>query len=173
MFPRCLPFFVALALALGGCGPSRPESAADAAAPKAARWEPTEPNPPLPTIGLRVGSHPVTAELAMDRREQATGLMFRDRMEPDHGMLFVFPYPRPVAFYMKNTRIPLTAAYLDGEGTIRELHDLEPLDERPVPSTSTDIRFVLEMNRGWFAAKGLAPGVRVTAGGQPLGERFP
>ena len=111
--------------------------------------------------------------MALDPREQATGLMFRDSLGADAGMLFVFPVARPVAFYMKNTRLPLTAAYADSNGIIRELHDLEPFVERPVESRNHDIRFVLEMNRGWFAAKGIAPGVRITAGGRPLAEIFP
>jgi len=158
------------ALVSGGCNP---QAGAPKTAESAAGWEPREAQPRLRTIPLRVGPHAVEAEVALGPREQATGLMFRESLEPEQGMLFVFPFERPVAFFMKNTRVPLTVAYLGPDGVIRELHDLEPLVERPVNSASDEIRFVLEMNRGWFAAKGVGPGVRITTAGQSLGEVFP
>jgi len=168
LVPLCV-----LALGLAACSPPPPSAPAEPPASPQLGWEPTEPLPPLRTVRLRVGSHEVEAEVAIGPREQATGLMFRKSMEPERGMLFVFEQRRRAAFYMKNTTIPLSVAYLDTDGIVRELHDLEPLDERPVASATSDIRFVLEMNRGWFAAKGLGPGVRVTSGGRALAQLFP
>jgi uncharacterized membrane protein (UPF0127 family) len=170
---RMLMFVLLLAAALAGCRETGPAAPGEAARPATHHWEPTAAQPKLRTLPLRVGSHAVEAEIALEPKEQATGLMFRDSMEPDAGMLFVFLIARPVAFFMKNTHIPLTVAYIGPDGIIRELHDLVPHEERPVNSVSGEVRFVLEMNRGWFAAKGIGPGVRITAGGQGLDEVFP
>ena len=65
-------------------------------------------------------------------------------------MLFIFPRPQQVAFYMRNTLIPLSAAYISSEGNILEIHDLQPKDEKPVPAKSDEVQFVLEVKQGWF-----------------------
>ena len=99
---------------------------------------------------LWLGPKEVTAELALSLVEIQTGMMFRKEMGENEGMLFVFPRPHRTAFYMKNTYVPLTCAYIDAEGAIAELHDLEPLNQTPVEARTDNVQYVLEMKRGWF-----------------------
>lgn len=129
-------------------------AAAGAFAQKAAQ-------PPLPSSELILGSKTVVAEIADEEHERAAGLMFRESLAADHGMLFVMPSPGSVAFWMKNTTIPLTIAYMDRNGTILELHDLKPLEETPVPSRFRQIAYALEMPQGWFHRNNIWPGERV------------
>jgi hypothetical protein len=119
------------------------------------------PQPELPTTELRVAGKKILAEVADEEHERATGLMFRESLAPDSGMLFVMPGPGPAGFWMKNTKVPLTIAYLDTQGTIMELHDLEPLNETPVPSRFRQIAYALEMPRGWFTKNNVWPGERI------------
>ena len=114
-------------------------------------WPPTKAQPKLQTTKLFIGKEEVTAELALTPIQVMTGMMFRTNMLENEGMLFVFRDAQPRSFYMKNTKVPLTVAYIDPEGTILELHDLKPLEEAPVFSKSDEIQFVLEMNQGWFS----------------------
>jgi uncharacterized protein len=110
---------------------------------------------------LTVDGHRITVEVARRPDEQRRGLMFRDSLPPDHGMLFVFPIEEVQAFWMRNTKLPLSIAYADASGKIVRVADLEPLDERPVTSIAP-ARYALEMNRGWFAAHDVVPGDRIT-----------
>jgi len=143
---------LASALAFAGCGNGTP---------------PAVPGAQLPVDWLTVDGHRITVELARRPDEQSRGLMFRQSLSPDHGMLFVFPRDDVQAFWMRNTTIPLSIAYADGHGKIVRIADLEPLDERPVTSIAP-ARYALEMNRGWFAAHGVATGDRIT--GDPVRE---
>src|SRR5688572_4967744 len=106
--------------------------------------------PKLQTMKLWLGPKEVVAESALTRVQIETGMMFRKEMGQDEGMLFVFSQPHRTSFYMKNTYIPLSCAYVDSEGAIAEIHDLQPKNETPVPAKSDNIQYVLEMNRGWF-----------------------
>lgn len=106
--------------------------------------------PKLQTIKLWVVAQELVAELALNDRQRMTGMMFRTHMAENEAMLFVFPVPHRTAFYMKNTTVPLSAAYIDSDGTILEIHDLKPLEEKPVKAASDRIQFVLEVNQGWF-----------------------
>jgi uncharacterized membrane protein (UPF0127 family) len=115
----------------------------------------------LPAITLRMGKKAVTAEVADEPQERATGLMFREDLAPDSGMLFVMPAPEPAAFWMKNTKLPLSVAYVSQSGIILEIHDLRPFDETPVPSAFSRIAYALEMEQGWFAKNGILPGDRI------------
>jgi uncharacterized protein len=119
------------------------------------------PQPELPTTELRVGGKKILAEVADDPEERATGLMFRETLGENSGMLFVMPRPGPAGFWMKNTLLPLTIAYIDLRGTILELYDLEPLNETPVPSRFPNIAYALEMPRGWFTKNNIWPGERI------------
>ena len=122
----------------------------------------------LPSVVLQVGGQNVEVELALRPEEQAKGLMYREKLGEMRGMLFSFPQDRILHFYMKNTLIPLTIAYLDKDGVIRELHDMQALDEQTVAS-EWPLRFALEMNQGWFARHGVRIGERVTLqDGSPL-----
>ena len=100
-------------------------------------------------------------QLALSQAELIRGLMYRDSLQPDHGMLFVFNQPGPRAFWMRNTRIPLDLAYLDANGTVLEIHKLYPYNETTVPSRSQAVQFVIEMNRGWFKTNDLGVGAQL------------
>lgn len=124
---------------------------------------PTNAQPKLPVMKLQVGNQVVAAELARKPAELGAGMMFRKEMAEDEGMIFALPYPQRASFYMRNTTVPLTIAYIDPAGRILELHDLKPLDETPVYSRTENILFALEMNQGWFSRHGVLPGVTVVS----------
>jgi len=115
----------------------------------------------LHSVTLNVAGKAVTAEVADEPDERRSGLMFRDSLAADSGMLFVMPRPERAAFWMKNTTLPLSVAYISPGGVIVEIHDLEPLDEKPVPSSFPNIAYALEMKQGWFAENGILAGDRI------------
>ena len=119
------------------------------------------PQPTLPAIELRIGTKKITAEVADETHERSAGLMFRKSLASDSGMLFVMDRIAPVGFWMKNTEVPLTIAYIDPAGVIKELHDLQPRNEKPVPSRFPNIAYALEMPQGWFTKNNIWPGERL------------
>jgi uncharacterized membrane protein (UPF0127 family) len=121
----------------------------------------TQAQPELPVTKLSVGGKSIRAEIADEEHERAAGLMFRKELADDAGMLFIMPQTGPVAFWMRNTALPLTIAYMAPNGAIMELHDLEPFNEHPVPSSFPHIAYALEMPRGWFTKNNIWPGERV------------
>lgn len=132
-------------------------------APSATAVQPLgQPQPKLPVLKLWVGTNQVSAEIASTLDQIRTGMMFRTNMAEMEGMLFVFPQPQQVAFYMKNTLIPLSCAYIDSEGTILETFEMQPLNETAIPSQSTQVQYVLEMNKGWFDRHNIRPGVAIS-----------
>jgi uncharacterized membrane protein (UPF0127 family) len=157
----------ALVLLLFGCdkpgaGAQSPgTNAATAASPHASGFNPTNAQPKLPTIKLWIGSQVVTAELAITLPQIMTGMMFRKEMAEHDGMLFVFSRPHRASFYMRNTLLPLTCAYIDSEGVILETHDMKPLDESSIEAGSENVQYVLEMNKGWFERNKVATGAVV------------
>jgi uncharacterized membrane protein (UPF0127 family) len=120
---------------------------------------PTKANPRLTTAVLRSGQVSLTAEIAKTDRERETGLMFRKALADGQGMLFVFDADQVLAFWMKNTSLSLSVAYLSSDGTIREIHDLEPRSLAAVTSERS-VRYALEVPRGWFDRVGLKVGDR-------------
>lgn len=118
--------------------------------------------PELPTATLRVGKVAVRAEIADDDSERATGLMFRESLPADSGMLFVMPSTGPAGFWMKNTLIPLSIAYIGPDGTILEIHDMQPKSEKAIRSTFPTISYALEMPQGWFGKNNIWPGERIS-----------
>ncbi|MCS6996966.1 MAG: DUF192 domain-containing protein [Casimicrobiaceae bacterium] len=114
----------------------------------------------LPTVELSIAGKRLKAEVAADPQSRSIGLMNRFSLAPDHGMLFVFPEPQPLAFWMKNTYVPLSIAFIDAEGRILNIEDMKPHDETPVPSKGPAL-YALEMKQGWFRAHGIGPGQRV------------
>lgn len=120
------------------------------------------PQPKLQTMKLWVGTNEITAELAMTWPQIQVGMMRRTNMAEMDGMLFTFPSPGQRAFYMRNTVLPLSCAYIDPEGTILETYDMKPLEEAPIQSKSDQVQYVLEMNQGWFERHGVKPGVAVS-----------
>jgi len=110
---------------------------------------------------LSAGIHQIDAQIAITHEQRATGLMFRTDMPQHEGMLFVFEAPTRQCFWMKNTLIPLTAAFVADDGTIVNLENMKPKSVESVCSAKP-VRFVLEMNKGWFARKGLTAGTKLT-----------
>ncbi len=124
------------------------------------------PQPRLPTIALTAGMHVIQAELAVTPRQQMIGMMQRRTMGSNEGMLFVYDAPAGHCFWMRNTLIPLSIAFVDDDGRIVHLADMKPLDETS-HCTPLPVRFALEMNQGWFAKRGLKKGDRLR--GAPFG----
>jgi uncharacterized membrane protein (UPF0127 family) len=136
-------------------------------------WNPTNAQPKLPTLKLFVGPEVITAELALTDPQIRTGMMFRESMAEQDGMLFVFARPHRTAFYMKNTKVPLTAAYIDPDGVILEMVELNALNETPVEAKFDNVQFVLEMNQGWFKRHKILPGTVIGTERGPLRRVFP
>ena len=114
----------------------------------------------LPTRTLTIDGQTLTVEVAATQQTRETGLMNRFSLRQDHGMLFVFDAPQPLAFWMKNTYIPLSIAFIDGNGRILNIEDMRPQDESTHWSKG-EARYAIEMRQGWFASKGIAAGDRV------------
>ncbi|MGC6491809.1 MAG: DUF192 domain-containing protein [Myxococcota bacterium] len=114
----------------------------------------------LPTTTLTLGEHTVLVEVADDPGERARGLMHRDTLAADEGMLFVYPDTEPRRFWMKDTRIPLSIAFLDASGRIVKISQMEAFSTKRTASLYP-ARFAIEMNRGWFEAHGVAVGQHV------------
>ena len=110
---------------------------------------------------LEIGDQRLTVEIALRPEEQMTGLMNRDTLDPDRGMLFVFPEPKQASFWMHNTSIPLDLAFLDADGVILEIIPLVPFEEKRVQSQSSKVSYALEVARDWFASRGLKAGLKV------------
>lgn len=113
---------------------------------------------------LTVGPAVIAVEVADTPQARARGLMFRENLPADQGMLFVFDDSAPRAFYMKNTSIPLSIAYIDERLVVREIYDMEPFSLETVPSRG-GVRYALEVNQGAFAAWGVTVGDRVSVSG--------
>lgn len=148
-----------------GCGQGPVETSA---APDTSKSESSErvlhldhAQPKLITVKLYLADKTVNAEVAKTVTEIATGMMFRESMAENDGMLFVFGRPHKTSFYMKNTIVPLSGAYIDTEGKILEIHEMEPHNLESIPSSSDKIQFVLEMNQGWFKKNGIKVGTRI------------
>jgi uncharacterized membrane protein (UPF0127 family) len=120
--------------------------------------------PTLPTVKLTAGIHVITAETATTPQSRTVGLMHRERLAPNHGMLFVFEDKSQQCFWMRNTLVPLTIAFIEDDGTIAQLADMAPKAEVNHCSQKP-VRYALEMEQGWFAKRGLAAGAKI--GGLP------
>ena len=114
----------------------------------------------LPREQLSFGVHRIEVQVAATPERRQTGLMMRPQMPQQEGMLFVFDKPAVQCFWMKNTLLPLTAAFIGDDGTVVNLADMQPQTTDSHCSTAP-VRYVLEMNRGWFAARRIAPGFKV------------
>jgi len=135
-------------LAVTACGEDKP---AKAAAPKTvADW-----------FALKVGDKTVRAQIAVLPAEQQRGLMERKDLGNDEGMLFAFTAPQRMSFWMHNTPTPLDIAYFTPEGEFVEVYPGQPFDDRPIPSRSERIQYVLEMNQGWYLSNHVRPGAKL------------
>jgi uncharacterized membrane protein (UPF0127 family) len=117
----------------------------------------------LPVIGLNVGIHLIRAEVATTPQQRSFGLMFRQVMGASEGMLFVFDRAQQQCFWMKDTHLPLSAAFVADDGSIVNIEDMTPesLDRH---CSTKPVRFVLEMHQGWFAQRGVTAGTRIQGG---------
>lgn len=115
----------------------------------------------LPTIRLNAGIHNIQAQVAQTPDQRATGLMFRRSMPNNEGMLFVFEAPSKQCFWMKNTYLPLSTAFVTDNGTIVNIEDMAPQTLNSHCSLQP-VRYVLEMNQGWFNKRGIKAGSRLS-----------
>jgi len=111
----------------------------------------------LPVRTLTIRDQKLMVEVASTAETRATGLMNRFSLRQDHGMLFVFEAPQPLAFYMRNTYIPLSITFVDAQGRILNIEDMQPKDESTHWSKGLAL-YAIEMRQGWFAAKGIGTG---------------
>jgi uncharacterized membrane protein (UPF0127 family) len=114
-------------------------------------------NTDLPRVPLTIGKHSLVAEVAASTPTRTVGLMNRFSLRPDHGMLFVFAAPQPLGFWMRNTYVPLSIAFLDASGRILNIEDMAPQTEVSHRSAGPAL-YALEMKKGWFAERGIGPG---------------
>ena len=123
---------------------------------------PAQPGPQmnLPRVELTAGMHRIDAQVAASDAARQTGLMFRQDMPAQEGMLFVFEQPATQCFWMRNTLLPLTAAFVADDGTIVNLADMKPQTDDSHCSAKP-VRYVLEMNQGWFAKRGIQAGSKL------------
>ncbi len=166
--------FLLLILVLTGCTttaaappPPAPTSTASVAAAPAPTRErrmvdvtPLPAATPTPTprlIPLQIGTHRLQVELASTNAERSQGLMFRATLPDDSGMLFIYPQQRILSFWMRNTSIPLSIAFINDEKRIIDIQDMQPFDETPHQSAAP-ATYALEVNQGWFAARGIGVG---------------
>jgi uncharacterized protein len=119
-----------------------------------------EPQMNLPRVRLSAGMHQIDAQLAATNEQRMTGLMHRKDMPQHEGMLFVFDQPSQQCFWMKNTLLPLSIAFVEDDGTIANIDEMAPqtLDSH---CSVKPVRYVLEMNKGWFARKGIKAGQKL------------
>jgi uncharacterized membrane protein (UPF0127 family) len=120
-----------------------------------------QPQPPLPRVQLQAGIHLIKAEVADRDATRAKGLMFRERLGPNEGMLFIFEDKGRQCFWMRNTLVPLSIAFIDDDGTIANIEDMQPKTEDSHCS-ARPIRYALEMEQGWFGKRGLKAGFRLS-----------
>jgi uncharacterized protein len=143
-------FACVLALSLSSC----------AAAKKAVT---DSPNPILAAVSIKVGSAQLLAEVARTEVQRERGLMFRTSLAEGKGMIFIFDKDDRLAFWMKNTKLPLSLAYIASDGTIRQIVDLEPYSLASVEAERS-VRYALEVPKGWFDRAGVKVGDKVELG---------
>jgi uncharacterized membrane protein (UPF0127 family) len=122
----------------------------------------------LPRTTITAGTHLIDAQVALTPQQREIGLMYREHMPSTEGMLFVFEQPAKQCFWMKNTLMGLTAAFVSDDGRIVNLEDMKAQTTTPHCSKEP-VRYVLEMNQGWFAKRGIQAGFKLS--GQVFGQR--
>jgi uncharacterized membrane protein (UPF0127 family) len=152
---------LALALAVAGCHRAQPNPPAAASGPAPLHLDHAQAG--LPRMKLWLGDAEVDAEVCLTIPQLATGLMFREGIGTNDAMLFVFRGADQRAFYMKNVKFPIAAAYIDPEGAVQQIIQLKAMDTNSVPSVSSNIQFVLETAPDFFDRHGVKPGALVTS----------
>ncbi len=135
-------------------------------------WEPTEAQPKLPTIKIYLGPETLDAEMALTPMETQTGMMFRTNIQDSDSMIFLLPYPMRADFWMKNCPESISAAYINTDGVIEEIHHLEKNDTNGVFANTDDIRFVLETSDGWFQRHNISAGTVIRTEKGSLADTF-
>ena len=120
----------------------------------------------LPSIQLTAGMHLIKAEVARTFEQRQIGLMHRPNMPQGEGMLFVFEEANPQCFWMKNTLLPLSIAFVADDGTVVNTADMRPMSEQSKCSAKP-VRYALEMNQGWFSKRGIKAGSKLRGGPWP------
>lgn len=116
-----------------------------------------QPGQKFPTISLTTGMHVIKAEVVATETERQQGLMFRESMAQNEGMIFLFGAPAGVCMWMKNTLIPLSVAFIDDDGKIVNIENMKP-QSLESHCSKKPVRYALEMNEGWFKQKNIKPG---------------
>lgn len=122
---------------------------------------PSTPNTGLPTVQMPIGSKSFTLEIARNDETRARGLMRRDSMPADHGMIFVFDTPQVLSFYMKNTRIPLDIVFVTEDGVVDSVRQMKPYDQNTTSSQGR-CKWAIELNEGSAADAGLKAGDKLS-----------
>jgi uncharacterized membrane protein (UPF0127 family) len=161
---------LALTVLVAGCGGKNQPATSTVA--NVDPDEPTAAQPRLRTLPLWIGPRELTTELAMSQKEIRTGMMFRTNIAENEAMLFVLGVPQKTAFWMKNTRVPLSVAYIDPAGVILEIHDLKPFDTNSVIADASNIQYALETAQGWFERNGIGVGTPISTDRGPLPSVF-
>lgn len=112
------------------------------------------------TYEINIHDKKPRVEVAFRQKERTIGLMFRDKLDNDHGMLFIYPQEQNLSFWMKNTRIPLSIAFINSSETITQIEPMAPYSLTSHTSTAK-VRFALEMEEGWFRKNGITVGSKV------------
>ena len=129
-----------------------------------------EPQTNLPRTKLSIGLYTIDAQIAQAPVERQVGLMFRKEMPQAEGMIFVFEQPATQCFWMRNTLLPLTAAFVAEDGRIVNLADMKPQTDDSHCSEEP-VKYVLEMNQGWFKKKNIKKGAKITGELFAVGKR--
>ena len=124
-------------------------------------WAQGAPQMNLPTVALQAGMHNIVAQVALTDQQWQLGLMFRREMPQHEGMLFVSDQLAPRCFWMMNTLLPLTAAFIADDGVIVNMADMKP-QTTDSHCSARPVRYVLEMHQGWFAKRGIKPGAKIS-----------
>ena len=166
---KCGLTILLLPLLLGsGCRPS----ATPAPVVSQPAQETGQPQPKLPTLKVWLGPHELATEVATTGQQHQTGMMWRTNMAEMEAMLFVFGAPHRAGFWMKNTLLPLSCAYLDSEGIILEIRDMKPKDETSLVAATDRVQYVLEVNQGWFERNKVGVGAFIRTERGSLKETF-
>jgi uncharacterized membrane protein (UPF0127 family) len=166
-------WFALIILVLAGCGKNPTAPPIDTAVAQPMRPAlPTKAQPQLKTIRVWLGPEELVSEVATTPEQVETGMMFRTNMAENAGMLFVFNRPTQVSFWMKNCPLPLSAGYINPDGSLVEIHDLEPQNTNSVTAASDDVQYVLEVNQGWFMRHHIPVGTYVRTEFGTLPETF-
>ncbi len=127
----------------------------------------------LPEIALHIDDASLQTEIASTGEEREIGLMYVKALPDNEGMLFLLPNVTQASFWMKNTLIPLSIAFIDRNGVIIDIHDMKAMDETPILSKNDEVAYALETNLHWFALNGIKPGDKIFPGPDKWGKAQP